>query len=144
MNHALPCRWAWNSTADASHHAVWVADDLFGTAVRCGGADGADDGATLSISRLHFGRAGPWAVNMWVRQADNAGSAFQYLLSTAHTGGMSNDSVFEPNQARPCCCRPSPQWSICMYHRFATVPTKPYTGAHALWSVSTRRLHQTQ
>lgn len=83
---------------------MWVADDLFGTAVRCGGPDGADDGATLSISRLRFGRAGPWAINMWVRQADNAGSAFQYLLSTAHSGGMSNDSVFEPNQVRPCCC----------------------------------------
>ena len=97
---ALPCRWAWNSTADQAHHALWEADDLFGTAVRCGGLDGSDDGATLSISRVHFGRTGPWAINMWVRQADNAGSAFQYLLSTAHTGGMSNDSVFEPNQAR--------------------------------------------
>ena len=104
---ALPCRWAWNSTAEQAHHAVWEADDLLGTAVRCGGLDGSDDGATLSISRLQFGRAGPWAINMWVRQADNAGNAFQYLLSTAHPGGVSNDSVFEPNQARggPCCYR---------------------------------------
>ncbi|KAK9839475.1 hypothetical protein WJX81_004373 [Elliptochloris bilobata] len=94
----VPQWWAWNSTAARAHQTVWEADDLFGTAVRCGGLDGSDDSATLSLSHLQFGRDGPWAINLWVRQADNVGDAFQYLLSTAHPGGMANDSVFEPNQ----------------------------------------------
>lgn len=98
-------RWAWNTTTDAAHQTQWEADDLFGTAVRCGGLDGSDDGATLALSHLSFGRDGPWAINLWVRQADDAGDAFQYLLSTTRAGGMANDSVFQPNQARTARAR---------------------------------------
>ncbi len=68
--------------------------------MRCGGAGGDDAAATLAVSHLSLGRDGPWAVNLWARQANNSGDAFQYLLSTRTPAGMMNDSVFQPNQAR--------------------------------------------
>ena len=64
------------------------------------GVCGVHAGSSLAVEGLTWGQTGPFAFNMWVKQANNSGSMFQYLLSTrARTlGNITDDSIFYPNQ----------------------------------------------
>ena len=71
-----------------------------GTAARCRSGCGVITGSSLAVEGLAWGQTGPFAVNMWIKQMNNSGSMFQYLLSTRSRalGNITDDNIFYPNQ----------------------------------------------
>ena len=75
--------------------------------------------AGLSITGLPVATGGPFAMNLWFQQGEDAGNLFQYLISARDPGlpAIDQTSVFYPNQVSPCrlyvmspihlCCRPA-------------------------------------
>ena len=54
---------------------------------------------------MQWGRTGPFAMNIWVKQLTDSGSLFQYILSVRNRTltNVTDDSIFYPNQVT---CRP--------------------------------------
>ncbi len=54
----------------------------------------------MAIEGVKWGSQGPFAFNVWVKQATNKGSMFQYVISTRSRdlGNVTDDNIFYPNQ----------------------------------------------
>lgn len=57
-------------------------------------------GSSLAIEGVQWGRQGPFAMNIWVKQLSNSGNLFQYVISTRNRtlNNVTDDSIFYPNQ----------------------------------------------
>ena len=57
-------------------------------------------GSSIAIEGVSWGRQGPFAMNIWVKQFSNNGNMFQYVISTRNRtlSNVTDDSIFYPNQ----------------------------------------------
>ncbi|KAK9917704.1 hypothetical protein WJX75_007350 [Coccomyxa subellipsoidea] len=92
----VPQYWAYNSSAIRAKQTKFVPDDLFGSVASCN----ASVGSSMAIEGVKWGSTGPFAFNVWVKQASNKGSMFQYVISTRarDLGNVTDDNIFYPNQ----------------------------------------------
>ncbi len=70
-----------------------------------------DAGSSMAVEGVKWGTQGPFAFNVWVEQATNKGSMFQYVISTRSRdlGNVTDDDIFYPNQVRtPTLTAPAP------------------------------------
>ncbi len=63
-------------------------------------------GSSLAIEGVQWGRQGPFAMNIWIKQLRNDDDMFAYVLSVRNRTltNVTDDSIFYPNQVcRPLC-----------------------------------------
>ncbi|BDA48704.1 hypothetical protein COCOBI_12-3860 [Coccomyxa sp. Obi] len=92
----VPQFWAYNTSAIRTKQTKFVDDDLFGSVASCNKSLG----SSMAIEGVKWGTQGPFAFNVWVKQASNKGSMFQYVISTRsrNLGNITDDNIFYPNQ----------------------------------------------
>ena len=92
-------------------------------------------GSSLAIEGVQWGRQGPFALNIWVKQLTDNGNLFQYVISTRNRtlGNITDASIFDPNQVscsliwpvthkRPCQCTTNLA-PLDDYHRYVLLCT---------------------
>lgn len=57
-------------------------------------------GSSLAIEGVQWGRQGPFAMNIWIKQLRNDDDMFAYVLSVRNRTltNVTDDSIFYPNQ----------------------------------------------
>lgn len=76
----------------------------------------------MAIEGVKWGSTGPFAFNVWVKQASNKGSMFQYVISTRarDLGNVTDDNIFYPNQV--CSCLAHLAGSAGLTHQIKLLP----------------------